>query len=219
MTESEMKRTEDLSPSEIEARSMAIITQELAALGGRQFSPEEELVVKRVIHTTADFDFAKHLMFSDGAVKKALEALRDGACIVTDTNMARAGINRRSLAALGGELYCFMADEDVASEAKRAKTTRARAAMDKAAGLGRDCIFAIGNAPTALLRLYELVKEGRLRPKLIIGVPVGFVNVEAAKERIASLNDTPYIVAMGRKGGSAVAAAVCNALLYQICRK
>lgn len=198
---------------------MAIITQELAALGGRQFSPEEELVVKRVIHTTADFDFAKHLMFSDGAVKKALEALRDGACIVTDTNMARAGINRRSLAALGGELYCFMADEDVASEAERAKTTRARAAMDKAAGLERDCIFAIGNAPTALLRLYELVKEGRLRPKLIIGVPVGFVNVEAAKERIASLNDTPYIVAMGRKGGSAVAAAVCNALLYQICRK
>lgn len=219
MTESEMRRVEELSPSEIEARSMAIIAQELAARGGRHFSPQEELVVKRVIHTTADFDFARHLIFSDGAVERALEALRGGACIVTDTNMARVGINRRSLAALGGEIYCFMADEDVANEAKRAGTTRARAAMDKAAGLGKDCIFAVGNAPTALLRLYELVKEGRLCPKLIIGVPVGFVNVEAAKERIASLTDTPYIVVMGRKGGSAVAAAVCNALLYQICRK
>ena len=204
MTESEMRRVEELSPSEIEARSMAIIAQELAARGGRHFSPQEELVVKRVIHTTADFDFARHLIFSDGAVERALEALRGGACIVTDTNMARVGINRRSLAARGGEIYCFMADEDVANEA---------------AGLGRDCIFAVGNAPTALLRLYELVKEGRLCQKLIIGVPVGFVNVEAAKERIASLTDTPYIVAVGRKGGSAVAAAVCNALLYQICRK
>jgi len=210
---------EELSPSEIEARSMEIITQELAARGGRPVSPEEELVVKRVIHTTADFDFADHLIFSDGAVRKALDALRGGACIVTDTNMARAGINRRSLEALGGELYCFMADGDVAEQARRTGTTRARAAMDKAAGLGRDCIFAIGNAPTALLRLYELVEEGTLSPKLIIGVPVGFVNVEAAKERIASLTHTPYIVAMGRKGGSAVAAAVCNALLYQICRK
>ena len=129
------------------------------------------------------------------------------------------GINKRALAALGGEVYCFMADEDVAKKAAASGTTRAVASMDKAAEMGKDCIFAVGNAPTALVRLYELIQEGKIHPKLIIGVPVGFVNVVPSKELIISLPDTPYIVARGRKGGSNVAAAICNALIYQLTRK
>lgn len=211
---------EQVLPEEIENRSFEIITEELGAMyPGRSFLPEEELVVKRVIHTTADFDYADSLIFSEGAVKKALEALREGTPIVTDTNMGKAGINKKSLERLGGEALCFMADRDVAERAKREGTTRAAASMDKAAGLSRDCIFAVGNAPTALVRLYELVQEKRIAPRLIIGVPVGFVNVVQSKELILSLKDTPFIVARGRKGGSNVAAAVCNALIYQLARE
>lgn len=211
---------EQVLPEKIEDRSFEIISEELMErFPGRTFRPEEEPVIKRVIHTTADFDYADNLVFSEGAVKKALEALREGAVIVTDTNMGRAGINKRSLERLGSEVLCFMADEDVAEIAKQQGTTRAAASMDKAASLGRDCIFAVGNAPTALVRLYELIREGRLAPRLIIGVPVGFVNVVSSKELILSLQDTPYIVARGRKGGSNVAAAICNALLYQLARE
>lgn len=211
---------EQVLPEEIENRSFEIITKELGAMyPGRSFLPEEELIVKRVIHTTADFDYADSLIFSEGAVKKALEALREGTPIVTDTNMGRAGINKKSLERLGGEALCFMADRDVAERAEREGTTRAAASMDKAAGLSRDCIFAVGNAPTALVRLYELVQEKRIAPRLIIGVPVGFVNVVQSKELILSLKDTPFIVARGRKGGSNVAAAVCNALIYQLARE
>ena len=148
-----------------------------------------------------------------------MEALKNGACIVTDTNMGKSGINKRALASLGGEVYCFMADEDVAKKAAAFGTTRAVASMDKAAEMGKDCIFAVGNAPTALVRLYELIQEEKIHPKLIIGVPVGFVNVVPSKELIISLPDTPYIVARGRKGGSNVAAAICNALIYQLTRK
>ena len=204
---------EQVLPAEIEKRSFEIITEEL---GDRNIAPENELVVKRAIHTTADFDYADNLVFSKDAVKRACEALKNGACIVTDTNMGKAGINKKSLARFGGEVFCFMADEDVAREARENGTTRAVASMEKAAAMDRDCIYAIGNAPTALVRLYELIQEGRVHPKLIIGVPVGFVNVEASKELILTLPDTPYIVARGRKGGSNVAAAICNALLYQI---
>ena len=211
-----MIELEQVLPEEIERRSLEIITKEL---GDRIFPAGQEQVVKRVIHTTADFDYADSLIFSDGAVEKALEALREGCTIVTDTNMGKAGVNKKSLHKMGGEVLCFMADEDVAVKAKSDGTTRAAASMEKAAGLGRDCIFAVGNAPTALVRLYELIQEGRLRPKLIIGVPVGFVNVVQSKELILSLKDTPYIVARGRKGGSNVAAAVCNALIYQINRE
>lgn len=206
-------KLERMLPAEIEKRSFEIITSEL---GERLFLPDEEQVIKRVIHTTADFDYADNLVFSEGAVQKALDALRQGACIVTDTNMGKAGINKKSLSALGGRVVCFMADEDVAEKAKREGTTRAAASMEKAASLGRDCIFAVGNAPTALVRLYELIREGRIAPRLIIGVPVGFVNVEQSKELIMSLERTPFIVAKGRKGGSNVAAAICNALIYQI---
>lgn len=203
---------EQVLPNEIEKRSFEIITQEL---GARRLEPEHELVIKRVIHTTADFDYADNLVFSEHAVEQALAALRQGTCIVTDTNMGKAGINKKTLASFGGEVYCFMADEDVALAARENQTTRAAASMDKAANLGKDCIFAIGNAPTALIRLHELVEQKKIQPKLIIGVPVGFVNVVQAKELILSM-DVPYIVARGRKGGSNVAAAICNALLYQL---
>ena len=207
---------ERVLPAEIEKRSLEIITEEL---GGRTFPEGRSQVIKRVIHTTADFEYADSLVFSEGAVEKALEALRKGCTIVTDTNMGKAGVNKKSLEKTGGEVLCFMADEDVALKAKEEGTTRAAASMDKAAGLGRDCIFAVGNAPTALVRLYELIQEGKIHPKLIIGVPVGFVNVVQSKEMILTLKDTPYIVAMGRKGGSNVAAAICNALIYQVKRE
>ena len=205
-------------PADIERTSMAIIAEELRQRG-MQVPPDQEAVVKRVIHTTADFEYAENLVFTKNAVSLGVAALRKGTPIVTDTNMGRAGINKRSLERLGSEVLCFMADEDVAETAKQQGTTRAAASMDKAASLGRDCIFAVGNAPTALVRLYELIREGRLAPRLIIGVPVGFVNVVSSKELILSLQDTPYIVARGRKGGSNVAAAICNALIYQLARE
>ncbi|MBQ8025840.1 MAG: precorrin-8X methylmutase [Oscillospiraceae bacterium] len=205
---------ENVLPAEIEKRSFEIISSEMEPM---EFGPNEELVVKRVIHTSADFDYAKTLCFSDCAVPKAMEAIKKGACIVTDTQMAKAGINKKILAKFGGEVLNFMADEDVAAAAKANGTTRATACIDKAAALDRPLIFAIGNAPTALVRLYELITDGKLRPELIIGVPVGFVNVVQSKELIMQ-TDVPYIVARGRKGGSNVAAAICNAILYQLAR-
>lgn len=203
---------ENVEPRDIERRSFEIITQEL---GERKLDPEKELIIKRCIHTSADFDYADTLCFSEDVVKKALDALRHGACIVTDTQMGRSGINKRALARYGGEVYCFISDEDVAETAKKNGTTRATASMDKAASLQKPLIFAIGNAPTALVRLYELIEEGKINPALIIGVPVGFVNVVQSKELIMK-TDAPYIVAKGRKGGSNIAACICNALLYML---
>lgn len=205
---------EILKPSDIEKRSFEIITE---LLGGRKLDPENELVIKRVIHTTADFDYADNLAFSDHAVGKGIEALRAGCDIVTDTQMARSGINKSILGQLGGEVHCFMSDSDVAEEAKARGVTRAIVSMERAAKLEKPCIFAIGNAPTALFTLFDLIQAGALRPALVIGVPVGFVNVVESKERIMTAN-VPYIVAKGRKGGSNVAAAICNAMLYQIKR-
>ena len=206
---------EQVRPADIEKRSFEIITEEL---GDRVLLPGTEPIVKRCIHTSADFDYADNLVFSDHAVDRALDAVRRGASIVTDTQMARAGINKKRLARDGGEVHCFMSDEDVAETARLNGTTRAAACMDKAAELygNERLIFAVGNAPTALVRLYELVNEGVLRPELIIGVPVGFVNVVQSKELILGLKDTPYIVARGRKGGSNIAACICNALLYML---
>lgn len=204
---------EKVLPSEIEKRSFEIITEEL---GEKRLIPGTESIVKRCIHTSADFDYAENLVFSEHAVEKALEALKEGACIVTDTQMARAGINKKKLSEYGGEVFCFMSDEDIARAAKENGTTRAQASMDKAAGLDKKLVFAIGNAPTALVRLYELIEEGNIKPELIIGVPVGFVNVVQSKELILTLKDVPYIVARGRKGGSNIAACICNALLYQL---
>lgn len=204
---------ERVLPEEIEKRSFELITQEL---GEKTLDPENELVIKRVIHTTADFEYADNLIFSPHAVTKGLEALKEGIQIITDTNMGKAGINKAALKKLNCTVDCFMADEDVAEYAKAHDTTRACASMDKASRLSGDCIFAVGNAPTALVRLYELIQEGKIHPRLIIGVPVGFVNVVQSKEMIMSLSGIAYIVAKGRKGGSNVAAAIVNALLYQV---
>lgn len=203
---------ENVLPRDIEKRSFEIITEEL---GDTPLIPGTELIVKRCIHTSADFDYAKNLRFSEDAVEKALKALESGACIVTDTQMAKSGINKRALARYGGEVYCFMSDEDVAQKAKEDGTTRATASMDKAAALEKPLIFAIGNAPTALVRLYELIEDKKLKPELIIGVPVGFVNVVQSKELIMEAG-VPYIVAAGRKGGSNIAACIINALLYML---
>lgn len=210
---------ENILPEEIEKKSFEIITREL---GEKKLMPGTESIVKRCIHTSADFDYADNLVFTPGSVERGLDALRSGAAIITDTQMARAGINKTRLGAFGGEVLCFMSDPDVAETAKREKITRAAASMEKAARLCRESgadrrwIFAIGNAPTALVRLYELVTEGGISPDLIIGVPVGFVNVVQSKELILSQREVPVIVARGRKGGSNIAACICNALLYML---
>ena len=206
---------EIVKPMDIEKRSFEIITE---LLGDTPIAPENELVVKRVIHTSADFDYAKNLVFSEGAVRKGIEALRGGCDIVTDTQMAKAGINKTILGKLGGQVHCFMSDESVAQEAKERGVTRAMVSMERAAQLPTPCIFAIGNAPTALICIRELMDAGKLKPALIVGVPVGFVNVVESKELIMESDRAPYIVARGRKGGSNVAAAICNAMLYQITR-
>ena len=205
---------EKIKPMDIEKRSFEIITE---LLGEKQLDPENELVIKRAIHTTADFDYADNLVFSPHAVRVGIEALRGGCDIVTDTQMAKSGINKNILGKLGGEVHCFMSDADVAAEAKERGITRAFVSMERAAKLEKPCIFAIGNAPTALVSIHELVAAGKLHPALIIGVPVGFVNVVESKEMIID-SDVPHIVARGRKGGSNVAAAICNAMLYQIMR-
>lgn len=204
-----------MKPADIEKRSFAIITEEL---GGRTFPEGVAEVVKRVIHTSADFDYADNLCFSPDAVEQAKAALEAGATIVTDTNMALAGISKPTLAQLGGKAVCLMADEAVAREAKARGVTRATVSMEHAAKLDGPLIFAIGNAPTALIRLHELIEEGAVSPALVIGVPVGFVNVVESKELFLG-GDTPYIIARGRKGGSNVAAAIVNALLYQIIKR
>ena len=204
-----------MKPADIEKRSFAIITEEL---GGRTFPDGVAEVVKRVIHTSADFDYADNLCFSPDAVEQAKAALEAGATIVTDTNMALAGISKPTLAKLGGKAVCLMADEAVVREAKERGVTRATVSMEHAAKLDGPLIFAIGNAPTALIRLHELIEEGAVSPALVIGVPVGFVNVVESKELFLG-GDTPYIIARGRKGGSNVAAAIVNALLYQIVKR
>jgi len=205
---------EQIKPMDIEKRSFEIITE---ILGDTKLNPENELVIKRVIHTTADFEYVQNLVFSDQAVQKGIEALKNGCDIVTDTQMAKSGINKTILGKLGGQVHCFMSDVDVAAEAKERGITRAIVSMERAAKLERPCIFAIGNAPTALISLHEQITAGMLNPALIIGVPVGFVNVVESKELIIE-SGVPHIVARGRKGGSNVAAAICNAMLYQILR-
>ena len=205
---------ENVKPLDIEARSFEIITEELGEKN-RLLTPGTELIVKRCIHTSADFEYADTLCFSDHAAEIAMKAIREGACIVTDTRMAWSGINKKALARYGGEAFCFIADEDVAAEAKERGITRAAVSMEKAVRMNRKIIFAIGNAPTALIRIYEMVQNQEADPALVIGAPVGFVNVVQSKELIMQ-TDVPYIVARGRKGGSNIAACICNALLYMI---
>lgn len=201
---------EKINPLDIEKRSFEIISSEL---NGVVLDEDKAPIIKRVIHTTADFEYIDNMYFSEGAVEVALEALKRGAAIVTDTNMAKSGINKAAVARLGCEVHCFMADEDVAKSAKEQGVTRAAVCMEKAVELKKPVIIAVGNAPTALIRLEELMREGKIKPELIIGVPVGFVNVVESKELIIS-SGADAIIARGRKGGSNVAAAIVNALLY-----
>ena len=207
-------KIENYTPAEIERRSFEIIESELKTEIPENIKP----VVIRAIHTTADFDYAENLYFSDNVIDTALKVLDMGAVIVTDTNMAKAGINKSALARHGCECMCFMADEDIAETAKRNGTTRAAASVDKAAKLGKPVIYAAGNAPTALVRLCDHISAGDFIPELVIGAPVGFVNVVQSKEMLIA-SGVPCIVARGRKGGSNVAAAICNALLYMLDNK
>lgn len=205
---------DNVLPADIEARSFEIIRSELPHPVPEDLAP----VIIRAIHTSADFEYADSLCFSEGVMDIARNALKNGATIVTDTNMALAGINRGALEKLGCRKICFMADPEVAAAAKKNGFTRAAASVDKAASINGPLIYAVGNAPTALIRLYEKIRSGEMKPDLIIGVPVGFVNVIQAKELIMTAG-VPYIVARGRKGGSNVAAAIVNALMYTITRK
>ena len=211
-----MDRIEHLRPEEIEKRSFEIISEELNSRG-IILPKEQEMVTKRAIHTSADFDYAHTLTYSKDAVAIAQKLILNGADIVTDTNMALSGINKRTLKIFGGEVHCFMADEEVARIAKERGTTRAAVSMEKASKIDKPVIFAVGNAPTALIQLYEMIEAGTFTPAFVIGVPVGFVNVEAAKELIME-TDVPYIVNRGRKGGSNIAAAICNAIIYELNR-
>lgn len=202
-------------PGEIERSSMQIIREEVARRG--VVLPEENApVILRVIHATADFEYLDTLTFSPDAVRMAIEALRQGTPIVTDTNMARAGVSRPALERLGGAAHCFMAEPEIAAAAKEAGTTRAVAAMRHAAKTLPGAVLAVGNAPTALFQIADEIEAG-LRPALVVAVPVGFVNVVESKERVVSVcraHGVPVIAAMGRKGGSSVAAAILNALIY-----
>ena len=203
---------------EIEKRSFEIISHELSEMQ-ITLPADQEMITKRVIHTSADFDYIQTLKYSKDAVAIAKRLISEGADIVTDTNMALSGINKKYLAKFGGQAHCFMADdEEVALIAKEKKTTRAAVSMEFASRIDKPVIFAIGNAPTALIELYDMIEKGIYKPAFVIGVPVGFVNVEISEERIIEKARAPYIVARGRKGGSNVAAASCNALLYQIRR-
>ena len=201
-----------MKPMEIEKRSFEIIAEEL---GNRQLDPQYDLLIRRVIHTTADFEYADTLAFSENAMIQLMDAISSGCDIVTDTTMAMAGINKKMLAQFGGQVHCFIADEDVAKEAKERGVTRSLVSMEKAAALGRPLVFAVGNAPTALFSICDLIRRGELEPKMVIGVPVGFVNVVEAKEELMQTAQH-YIVNRGRKGGSNVAAAIVNAALYQL---
>ena len=205
---------EIVTPREIEQRSMETITKEL---NGRTWPEPEFSVIKRCIHTSADFDYADNLCFSPNACQIGIEALKNGADIVTDTKMAMSGINKNKLATLGGQVHCYISDPDVVEEAKARGCTRSTVSMERGARIQKPVIFVIGNAPTALIELDRLIKEGAVKPALIVGVPVGFVNVVESKELIMQAG-VPYIVARGRKGGSNIGAAIINALLYTMGR-
>ncbi len=198
-----------MKPHEIEKQSFGIIEQEAGKHG---FLPAQWRVVSRMIHTSADFDYLKTVRIHPDALSAGINAIHKGCAIITDTNMARAGIRKKDAENFGCRIKCFMEDENVIQRAARNNTTRAAAAVDVA---GKDMaggIYAVGNAPTALLRLIELIGDGSVTPALVVGFPVGFVNAAESKKMLAAL-DFPHITNMGRKGGSAIAAAVVNALL------
>jgi precorrin-8X/cobalt-precorrin-8 methylmutase len=199
-----------LNPADIETRSFEIITEELGHLN---LSPELAPIVKRVVHTTADFDYARITEIQSGAVSSAVAALVAGCKIYSDTRMIIAGVSKPMLKKLNCELYTYVDDAEVAALSKEKGLTRSILGIEKAVEDPDTRIFVIGNAPTALVRLGELIQEGKVRPALVIGVPVGFVGASESKEFIKKTG-VPYIVTNGRKGGSTVAVAILNALLY-----
>lgn len=203
-----------VSPAEIESESFRIISEELEK-NNIILNEKEAPIIKRVIHTTADFSFANTLKFSAGAVDTARELIMNAATIVTDTNMTLAGINKKRLERFGVRVKCFMSDDDVAREAKERNITRAAVSVERASLISGPVIYSVGNAPTALIELDELIKKNQMSPAFIIGVPVGFVNVEYSKELFRG-SSIPHIINYGRKGGSNVAAAIINALVYGI---
>ena len=214
---------EKILPKDIENRSMAIILQEINEMNQEKInlwnekSEEEKNIIKRAIHTSADFDYLENLLFTEDAAIKIMQAMKKGCTIVTDTNMAKAGINKKAANQLGCKIECFMADEDVAQRAIEKGTTRAVSSMEKASEIEGPLVIAVGNAPTALVKIHELVEEGKMKPDGVIGIPVGFVNVVPAKEIIfldGKDGKFPVIIGRGRKGGSNVAAAIINAMLY-----
>ena len=202
------------NPMGIEERSFEIIEEEM---GPHSFTEEELLIVKRTIHTTADFEYKDLVEISKDAIKTAKELFKKGTKIYTDTNMALNGINKMALAKTNSSVICYVNEEVVHKEAKEKNITRSMAAVEKAYSDNVD-IFVFGNAPTALFRLKELIKEGKANPKLIIAVPVGFVGAAESKENMEELN-IPYIRVKGRKGGSTVAAAIINALMYMVVQR
>lgn len=197
-----------VQPQEIEELSFQIITDEL---GEHPFSEEQFKVVQRVIHASADFDLGRSLVFHPDAVKAGIEAIRSGKKVVADVQMVQVGISKNRIEKYGGEVRVYISDRDVMEEAKRLNTTRAIISMRKAIKEAEGGIFCIGNAPTALLELIRLVKEGEAKPGLIIGMPVGFVSAAESKEELAKL-DVPFITNIGRKGGSPVTVASLNAI-------
>lgn len=202
-----------VKPEDIEKKSFEIISQKLGIMDVN-VNGAEGMVLRRVIHTSADFDYVQNLCFSDGAAEKGVEIFRKGCRIVTDTTMALSGVSKVTLARSGSEIFSYIADPQIIAKAKSEGVTRAALAMEKAAEYKGNLVVAIGNAPTALMKLCELMREGKIKPSLIIGVPVGFVNVVESKEMVIDGNFAPYIIARGNKGGSNVAAAIINALLY-----
>lgn len=207
----------EVKPADIEKKSFEIITEELREMG-KTVDPRYEHIVKRCIHTSADFEYADSLYFSEDVDSKISEAIRQGAYIVTDTAMARSGINKKTIEYFGGQVLCFIADPTVAEEAKERGLTRSYVSMERASKLDRPVIVAVGNAPTALASICRLHEEGKFDPVAVIGVPVGFVNVVEAKEMLME-TDIPCIVARGRKGGSNIAACIINAIQYRIRRE
>lgn len=200
------------NPDKIEERSFAIIEEELGSLGRK---PEEAKVVKRVVHATADPEFADLIEISSGAISSGKDGLNNGSNVVTDVNMLKSGINGKILAELGGDLSCYISDKKVADRAQEQGITRSRVAMRLAVGLEENRVFAIGNAPTALNELIDLVEGGEVEPDLVVGTPVGFVGAASAKESLSEM-EIPFITVQGRKGGSAVAASIINSLLYML---
>ncbi len=199
-----------MKPQEIESLSLSIIDEEA---GPHTFSDKQWPVVRRMIHTTADFDWVTMTRFHPQAIDAGIEAISAGRPIITDTGMARMGIRRKEIEAYGGTVECFMADGQVAQSALEKGITRATAAMDTAAEQFSGGIYVVGNAPTALLRLMELMDAGRVTPDLIVGLPVGFVNAAESKALLLERSTVPFITNVGRKGGSAIAASVINAMI------